>query len=269
VPEVTQDPDGSAGPPPVRVAHGPYVALFDPDSARGPSIGTYLRRGEFYEAQMLEHIRSLRIMGNYVDAGAAIGTHTIFFAVVCGADHVDAFEPRARAFELLQRNISLNGLTERVTAHEVGLGRGDSAVTVELDGQPCTFRTRRLDDTARRPVAVLKIDVEDMETDVVAGARRVLSDDHPRVFAEARSPELYVALKAALAAVGYRPTGRVFNSTPTYEFVASPWPNRLGYRLRSALRKLTARSAMADRVVGGLRRTISSRRRRRGPTPGR
>jgi hypothetical protein len=103
-------------------------------------------------------------------------------------------------------------------------------------------------------VAVLKIDVEDMETDVVLGASRVLTEDRPRVFAEARSPELYSLLEATLAAAGYRPTGRVFNSTPTYEFAVSPWPTRIGYRCRVVLRVLAERSPMADRAISGVRR---------------
>jgi FkbM family methyltransferase len=249
--------------PPTVVQHAGKTVLFAPASVRGPSIGSFLRRGEFYESQMLEHIRRLDIRGNYVDAGAAIGNHTLFFSVICGADHVDAFEPRDWVFDLLLANVRLNQLTDRVTPHMVGLAGADGETTTVLDRQPISFPVRRLDDLVHRRVALLKIDVEDMEVEVIRGAQRILRVDRPLVFAEARTPELYLALAAALRDSGYRPTGRVFNSTDTYEFVARPG---LGVRVHSSLRArkrdLVTRSDLARRLLVGaprrLRRLFSS-----------
>jgi FkbM family methyltransferase len=213
----TPESSGAAGPA-VRVQHGDRTVLFAPASARGTSIGTPLRRGVFYEAQLLEHIRSLGIRGRYVDAGAAIGNHTLFFAAVCDADHVDAFEPRDWVHDLLAENVRLNGLADRITCHRLGLGAGPGETTRLLDGRTTTFQVGALDDVVAGPVALLKIDVEGMEPDVVRGARRILGQDRPVVFAEAGSAEVYAALKARMRESGYLPTGRVFNATPTYEF---------------------------------------------------
>ncbi len=249
-----RDDQAAAMTPPVQVRHNGRLALFDPSTVSGPSIGACLRRGEFYEAGMLEYIRTLHITGNYVDAGAAIGTHTVFFALICDADHVDSFEPRDWVFGLLIKNIAINDLRDKVTAHMVGLASAEDEVTVSLDGRPCTFRTRRLDDVVTAKVALLKIDVEDMEVEVIRGARRILTDDRPRVFAEARTPELYEAMVSCLADLGYWATGRVFNSTPTHEFVPKPsWPVRLEGRARTSAHRLAARSPVAMRTIDRLR----------------
>lgn len=210
---------------------------------------------------MLEYIHGLRIGGSYVDAGAAIGNHTLFFAVVCGAAHVDAFEPRDWVYDLLVENIALNRLEARVTAHLVGLGAADGEATAFLDGHSTTFQVRPLDDLVQRKVSVLKIDVEDMEVDVLQGARRILRADRPLVFAEARTRELYEALVTCMRANGYRPTGRVFNATPTYEFVSRPGPLvRAQSAARRGKRALVQRSPLARRLLVGLPRRLRPRR---------
>lgn len=202
----------------VVVSHAGRDVLFHPDTVRGASIGTFLRRGEFYEAGMLDYIRRLRIGGGYVDAGAAIGTHTLFFALVCDAARVDSFEPRDWVFELLAKNIALNHVEDRVTPHMVGLSDKVGEVTTELDGLRTTFPTAPLDARLSTDAELIKIDVENMETQVVDGAAELLRRCRPVVFAEAWSGEFYDDLVACLARHGYAPTGRYFNSTPTFEF---------------------------------------------------
>ena len=80
----------------------------------------------------------------------------------------------------------------------------------------------RLDDAVRGPVAVIKLDVEGMEASVIRGAGRILSRHRPAVYAEAHSDEAARSIQVALSPFGYRPTGLVFNSSPTYEYLAPP-----------------------------------------------
>ena len=95
------------------------------------------------------------------------------------------------------------------------------------------FEIVRLDDVLRRqPVAVIKLDVEGMEAAALRGASRVLSKWRPLIYAEAHSPELLAEIEQVLRPYGYRPTGNVFNSSPTHEFAA---PARRG---RERLRPL-------------------------------
>ena len=52
-------------------------------------------RGRFYEAPMLAYIRKHYHGGTFIDGGACIGNHTLFFARFC-CDQVIAVEPVVR-----------------------------------------------------------------------------------------------------------------------------------------------------------------------------
>lgn len=201
-----------------------------PESRHVPFVLAPLLTGGYYEERFLMHIRSLRREGDYIDVGAHLGTHMLWFALLCPARHVHAFEPVARYAHLLRKTVALNGVEDRVTIHEFGLSDhvGDDSNVLTASHQQGfsdnpqqvteSFFVRRLDDVVPGPVGVIKLDVEGMEAAVLAGATRILREHSPIVFAEARSSDEYGAIRDVLRAESYVPTGRVFNDTPTYEF---------------------------------------------------
>jgi FkbM family methyltransferase len=201
--------------------HGKTVRFDDTgvDKASPGRVRGCLYRGNFYEEPFLEHIRGLGRHGIYVDAGALIGTHTLYFAVLCDAEHVYAFEPRRVAREELERNVRANGLESRVTVFAEGLASEPKTVTMKMDRRDETFECIALDAVVRGPVDVIKIDVEGMELDVLRGASRILSEFAPLVFAEAQDRAGLRELEDYVVQFGYQRTGRVFNASPTYEFV--------------------------------------------------
>jgi len=214
-----------------------------------PYVYRPITQDRFYEEAFLQHIRSLGRIGQYIDVGAHLGTHTIWFATLCPATHVHAVEPVERYASVIRRNIAANGLGDKVTIHRTGLaaqrGRATNYMSPEhqlgfIDGEATgvteEFPVERMDDVVRGPVAVIKLDVEGMEASVLQGASRILSRDRPVIFAEARTPEEAKEIGRQIAPFGYRPTGQVFNASPTYEFIA---PARKGLeRLRPAYRRL-------------------------------
>lgn len=228
---------------PVVVRHAGKQVLFAPETATGQSIGTFLRRGEFYEARMLEYVRRLGLRGVYLDVGAAIGTHTLFFAEVCRARHVHSFEARGWVAALLQKNVELNELTQRVTVHNTGCSDSDGTASMSLDGETVTFPTSRIDGVIRQRVALMKIDVEGMEVPALRGAAGVLRRGRPLVLAEAVTAETCRALFQCMRDLGYRPTGRVFNDSPTFEFMPRFGPRSALLHLRLGRR---ASAAYAD-----------------------
>ncbi len=119
----------------------------------------------------------------------------------------------------LESNIALNELTDRVVAHQMALTDRTCEVTLDFGDGVHVVPGRRLDDIVREKVAVIKIDVEGMEPAVLRGARRLLRKGRPVVFAEANTDVHYAALVKVMRELKYAPTGRVFNSSPTYEFV--------------------------------------------------
>jgi hypothetical protein len=78
-------------------------------------------KGLYYEAPLLDYIRKHYHGGTFIDGGACIGNHTLWFARYC-ADQVLAVEPVARNMAHLWRNVELSGLTEKVTPVAAALG---------------------------------------------------------------------------------------------------------------------------------------------------
>lgn len=135
----------------------------------------------------------------FFDIGANVGCYSLYAAMVRAA-RVFAFEPESQNYALLHRNIFLNDLSERVRAFCIGLSDGDGFTALHLSrflsggalhtigdvdarGRPTTNRfdqgcfTMTLD----RAVALglptpdhLKIDVDGVEEQVLAGARQTL-----------------------------------------------------------------------------------------------
>lgn len=104
--------------------------FFDDDGfAEPPYVYGPLLKDKVYEEAFLQHIRSLDRRGEYVDIGAHLGTHTVWFARLCPSSHVHSFEPVSRFADMVRRNVSANGLDGKVTVHQVGLSdRAGSAV---------------------------------------------------------------------------------------------------------------------------------------------
>jgi FkbM family methyltransferase len=238
--------------------HGQTLRFDDSGFTEPPYVYQPMLQGQVYEEQFLEHIRTAGRAGAYVDVGAHRATHTVWFATLCPSTRVHAFEPVGRYAEVVRRNVAANGLEDKVTVHQVGLSSEAGQATNfmsfphqvgfmdEAEGVTESFPVRRLDDVVRGPVAVIKLDVEGMEADVLKGARKILSRHRPTVYAEAWDADHAEVIRSVLAPYGYRPTGKVFNASPTYEYVAPPRRGR--ELLRPAYRLLP----------DGLRRRLST-----------
>jgi FkbM family methyltransferase len=131
----------------VRVRFGEEELSF-----AGPSPDDYLltlmrRTGRIYEEDLLTVLRrrtaSMRAGRTFVDIGAFIGTHSIFFARFCGAGRVLAFEPSGRSRAALDRSIAWHGLQESINVSSCALGRGVLAEPKTPNGGSTSVRARR------------------------------------------------------------------------------------------------------------------------------
>lgn len=187
----------------------------------------YYGDGQFYEQKMLAHIANHASGGTFIDVGANAGNHTLFFALICGADKVHSFEPNKVSRADLARIVHLNGIAGKVEIHPYALSDHDGTVEatyVIRQDRPNWTETvpcRRLDEVVTaRDVKVIKIDVEGAEQFVLKGATRILQECKPRLYVEANDPAELEVVMSIIAPYGYRLTGEVFNSSPTYEIVA-------------------------------------------------
>ena len=190
------------------------------DEHSGFGVGWQLMTTSVCEAQevdLLAHLLSLRRKhyGDGVfalDCGANIGTVTVSLATECyGWGQVLAFEAQERIFYALAGNLALNNcLNARAMFAAVGATDGTLEVpridytrpasfgsleirrraNTEDIGQPIdyeraeTVRLMRIDSLGLPRLDLLKVDVEGMEFDVLAGADATIRELHPVMLIE-------------------------------------------------------------------------------------
>lgn len=195
---------------------------------RGDHITRWGKSGRFYEEDLLNNIRKRYGEGGiYLDLGAYIGNHTLFFAIICRADLVIAAEPRWGSYRLLQHNIRVQGCSNVVT-HNLAVGEVQGWCRV-IDGVSHNLGMSRVmssdtgdvkvvaaDSLAPKGTKMIKIDTEGWALQVLKGCSTTLRRDHPVIVVETQ-PEPVETIAEYLDSFGYTLFGQ-FNSTPTYIF---------------------------------------------------
>lgn len=168
----------------------PFVegaSLFATRGMTGATGNWYCGLHEVRDMAFVLHL--LRADERFLDVGANVGSYTVLAAGAAGA-RVTAVEPIPKTFALLELNLALNGLADRVHACQCGLSEASGAlrftkdlgcvnhVLAEGEDLPAIeVPVRTLDDLVGSDVPVLiKIDVEGYERSVLLGASRTLAD---------------------------------------------------------------------------------------------
>jgi FkbM family methyltransferase len=185
---------------------------YELDLSQGIDFAIYL--ANIYERQTKLALRRLVAPSSLVlDIGANIGAHTLHLAQLVGANgRVIAFEPTDFAFRKLCRNLELNpALEARVTpchcfltehnedqvpsaiysswplAREAGLHAKHLGREMRTGAAQARSLDSVLSELADRKVALVKIDVDGFECDVLRGATRLLREARP-IFVMELSP---------------------------------------------------------------------------------
>jgi FkbM family methyltransferase len=195
--------------------------LYPPrDQFIGRSLEVY---GEFSEGEVALFRRLIQPGDTVVDVGANVGAHTLPLAQLVGASgQVLAFEPQRWLYYCLCANVALNDLTN-VLCHQAALGeRRGSLVVPELDyaaggnfgglelanvnpgGWSYTVPLERIDDLGLSRCHFLKIDVEGMEQQVLAGAVETIRRFQPLLYVEDDRRDKSAELRAFLQSLGYQ-----------------------------------------------------------------
>lgn len=135
----------------------------------------------------------------YVDIGANIGNHLVFFGLFSDVKKIFAFEPNPELFPILSKNVDLNQLTPITTLYQNAIGsrqsRGVLVGATDTDDISYTDKSVQimdngdieilpLDDIIKDKVDFIKIDVEGMEIEVLKGSLNRISVDKPVLFIE-------------------------------------------------------------------------------------
>jgi FkbM family methyltransferase len=181
----------------MKVYHGPHELKL-PYTGVNPVIEREQMRGQFFEPEELHFLadrlpRGLRI----VDAGANTGNHTVFFAAVLEAERVLPIEPQPRAVAAIRASVSANALGNvdlSCLGAALGAARGQLRPMPSADGGLGATRyipdpegpitVAPLDEFSAAPVDFVKIDVEGMEMEVLAGAGGLIARHRPALYIE-------------------------------------------------------------------------------------
>ena len=166
---------------------------------RGDWIQGHHLQGKFYALDEMEIMRAAYRGGTFVDVGANVGNHSLYAATIIGAPQVVAFEPNPEAYRVLRCNIALNDLARVIEHVPVGLSDHDGHATVTTpnpdinlggtslaDDPSGTIELRRGDDLLSREqqIGFLKIDVEGLEMQVLAGLAATIERTRPPMMVE-------------------------------------------------------------------------------------
>jgi len=181
------------------------MSLLEADQVVSRSVALY---GEWAQEELDFSNLFIKKGAFVLDVGAFIGTHTLAFSnMVRPSGKVFSFEPRKEIYAVLTENVSEN--CENVIAKNIGLGSEESKVDLQyLDtGDAINFGGLDLDDKTvnnaltyqvkiltidsldLEKIDFIKIDVEGMEYEVLAGAIKSISKLKPVIFCECNSVE--------------------------------------------------------------------------------
>lgn len=182
-------------------------------------------KNKFHEFAMLEAIAKMDLpRGTFVDVGAHVGNHSIFFAKYCNkCEQVLSYEASPITFETLCKNTARypkinmrnNALGDRTGTCNVShnserpgqskIEKGDSVVITTIDNIPFAL-----------PPVLIKIDVEGNEYEVLNGGRKTIAQFLPELFVETwHDPNILLTRLPK----GYHIVKR-YNNAPTYHLTA-------------------------------------------------
>lgn len=156
--------------------------------------------------QVLEILTQLRgLYGDFdiVDGGANVGCWTIQLAKACNPwGTVHSFEPQRRLYHALVGNVALNNchnaepylaalteVTRSIAVPQLPVDRPTNYSTLQLENPPGGSDPREMVpgitiDSLRKPIKLMKLDVEGMEYKALKGAAETIRLWRPVVFAE-------------------------------------------------------------------------------------
>ncbi len=207
---------------------------FLPYTGRNAGIEREQSRGLFYEAMELEELRKIVGTGAHmVDVGANTGNHTIFFAGPMKAASVTPFEAFPGTAEVLRKAVARNRLTNVDLSH-LGIGvaqqpgraklvfstRGGLGATSLVPDPNGEIGVATLDSMVSGTVDFVKIDVEGMEMQVLAGAQRLIEQSKPLIFIEIANANTMVFIEW-LGRMGYKVV-RIFTDKGHANYLIAP-----------------------------------------------
>ena len=142
-------------------------------------------------------LRHIPVSPHVVDVGSHSGSSAIWFAVMAGAKSVMAIEPDPLSYNLLEANVRLNGLEDRIRTVNSAVWSDSGRAYLESDSitdhgsaqyRPCTSDEKlsvprhsidELMKDVKHKVDVLFLEMEGYEYMAIQGARKTIAESKP------------------------------------------------------------------------------------------
>lgn len=193
------------------------------------------RQNAFYELGLLQTIRAYKRRGTYVDIGANLGNHSIFFANFCLATSLVAVEAHPAIYAVLLKNLASNvpGKVICTTENKAVLDKDGNTVAVGIidpknvggtkvtDKGATTVQTITVDTLVRdkNKIAVIKMDIEGCERRALLGAIDTIEKHKPLVAMEASNAAEFRQLNTVMDSLGYKTVFKTDKKPASYLWV--------------------------------------------------
>ncbi|EGK8061560.1 FkbM family methyltransferase [Campylobacter lari] len=164
----------------------------------------------FYSENQLKKIdKYLSEESIVLDIGANIGNHSIYWSLISNVKAIYSFEPIKNTFDILQKNIYINNIKDKIQIFNIALGKensyadikfydsnniGATQITQKNPSHPSAANVQniqivKLDEFINsnfqyEKIDMIKIDVEGFENNVLAGAVNTIEKYHPTIVIE-------------------------------------------------------------------------------------
>jgi FkbM family methyltransferase len=207
--KIQADPDFNAKENIFRFKYkGNQIQIKVPDISDHISYEICTQR-KFFSHENLDDLKQfIRPSSVIIDAGANIGNHSLYFASICKAQKIFAFEPQADIFQILTENIRLNNFQHVIIPVKKALGDQSGHASIDFredldltgsrkilntggvfikEDQQGEFELTTLDDYISDKIDRLdfiKIDVQGFEQKLLRGAKKTILKFKPLIYVE-------------------------------------------------------------------------------------
>jgi FkbM family methyltransferase len=190
------------------------------------------KNGIFYEQNLLNKVKSFNKEGIYVDLGANVGNHSLFFGLFCPSTKIISIEAEPEIAKVLEHNLSRNipekyEIINKAVSDFNGFVEMDGLVQRNVGGTSINSKgvgnveCVTLDDILGNltNVAVLKMDIEGEEHNAIRKSEKFFSNNSPVVIAELKDRNQFNEFKSLIGKYGYTTDGINYAVSATYVWV--------------------------------------------------
>jgi FkbM family methyltransferase len=174
-------------------------------------ISMVFQYNNFYDINMLSQISNLKLSGTYIDIGAHIGNHSLFFAIFCNSTKVISCEGNPINYSYLNKNILNNNLTDKIIPYNFIIDSNNNLVknigysslysnntgcSIVIDDNTNTnysniqsVKTMTIDSLTLNEdnIVLIKLDIEGYEYQALLGSEDTIKKYHPYIIIELHS----------------------------------------------------------------------------------